>query len=74
MLLEYPIWNLDREAKLKVQSRVREDEKTGRESERQKEVDYWKSMTGHSEVPVIGPVLKVALTTQLRDRFLLTRG
>lgn len=53
-------------AKFKVQSRVRtgEDEKTKKE----RAVDYWKSMTCHSEVPLIGPVLKVAFTTWLMDR------
>lgn len=67
------IWNVDREAKFKNQSRVGEDEKTGRKSGRQAVADYRKSMTGHSEVPVISPVLKVALTTQMTDISLLMR-
>lgn len=67
------IWNVDREAKFRNQSRVGEDEKTGRKSGRQAEPDYRKSMTGHSEVPAIGPVLKVALTTQMTDISLLMR-
>lgn len=35
---------------------------------RQREEDYWKSMTRHSEVTLIGPSLKVALTTWPTDR------
>lgn len=60
--------NLERAAKFKVQLRVwtREDEKT--ERIRKRGADYWKSMACHSEAPLIGPVLKVALTTWLTDR------
>lgn len=63
MLVKYPTWKLDRGVKFKVQTKVREDEQTERESGKWREKVYRESMTSHSEVPVIGPVLKVALTT-----------
>lgn len=69
---EHLVWSLNREAKFKVQSRVGGDETTEREPER--EEDYWKSMTGHSEVPVIGRVFQGGLDDlALTDRSLLTR-
>lgn len=63
MLVKYPTWKLVKRVKFKVQTKVREDEQTERESGRWREKDYRESMTSHSEVPVIGPAVKVALTT-----------
>lgn len=67
--MHHLVWSLDREAKFNVHSRVGGDE---REAER--EEDYWKSMTGHSGVPVIGRVSQGGLDElALTDRSLLTR-
>lgn len=61
----YPVglWTEKRSSKSSQESRQGRMRRNREKEDQTGEADYWKSMTCHREVTLIGPVLKVSLTS-----------
>lgn len=64
-MLCYPfgLWTEKQNSKSSQESRQGRLRRHRKKGDQTGEADYWKTVTCHSEVPLIGPVLKVSLTS-----------